>query len=111
MHAHCARQSQVQFTVNLVHTIHTLANIHATAAALPAMHTARSNNGYYHSKVYLRRIARLRCVCNAMHCGALLAGRFVHVALYHLLDLLPHTRAETGTEQRMYPVMHESAPN
>ena len=41
------------------------------------------------------------CVCNAMHCGALLAGRFRHVALYHLLDLLPHTRAETDTEQRM----------
>ena len=36
-----------------------------------------------------------------MRCGALLAGRFRHVALYHLLDLLPHTRAETDTEQRM----------
>ena len=41
------------------------------------------------------------CVCNAMHCGALLAGRFLHVALYRLLDLLPHTRAETDTGQRM----------
>ena len=109
MHAHCAHQ--VQFTANLVHTIHTLANIRATAAALSTMRTARSNNGYYHSKVYLRRIARMLCVCNAMHCGALLAGRFVHVALYHLLDLLPHTRAETDTEQRMYSVMHGSAPN
>ena len=36
-----------------------------------------------------------------MHCGALLAGRFLHVALYLLVDLLPHTRAETDTEQRM----------
>ena len=46
-----------------------------------------------------------------MRCGALLAGRFRHVALYHLLDLLPHTRAETDTEQRMYSVMHGPAPN
>ena len=53
------------------------------------------------AKVHLRRIARLLCVCNVMRCGALLAGRFLHVALYHLLDLLPHTRAETDTEQRM----------
>ena len=51
------------------------------------------------------------CVCNAMHCGALLAGRFPRVVLYHLLDLLPHTRAETDTEQRMYSVMHGRAPN
>ena len=36
-----------------------------------------------------------------MRCGALLAGRFLHVALYQLLDLLPHTRAETDTEQKM----------
>ena len=53
----------------------------------------------------------MRCVCNAMHCGALLAGRFVHVALYHLLGLLQPTRAETDTEQGMYSVMHGSAPN
>ena len=51
------------------------------------------------------------CVYNAMRCGALLAGRFRHVALYHLLDLLPHTRAETDTEQRMYSVMHGPAPS
>ena len=63
------------------------------------------------AKVYLRRIARLLCVCNAMHCGALLAGRSVNVALYHPLDLLPHARAETDTEQRMYSVMHGYAPN
>ena len=63
------------------------------------------------AKVYLLRIARMLRVCNAMRCGALLAGRFPRVALYLLLDLLPHTRAEADTEQLMYSVMHGSAPN
>ena len=44
-----------------------------------------------------------------MRCGALLAGRVRHVALYHRLDLHPHTRAEADTEQRIYSVMHGSA--
>ena len=48
--------------------------------------------------------------CVAVHYW-LLAGRFPRVALYLLLDLLPHTRAETDTEPRIYSVMHGSAPN
>ena len=45
-----------------------------------------------------------------MRCGALLAGRFRRVALYLLLDLLPHTRAETDTGQRMMYYGYRECP-
>ena len=49
-------------------------------------------------------------------CGAAQITLFQQIsdradAIYHLLDLLPHTRAKTDTQQRMYSVMHGSTPN